>query len=81
MPLSKLIVDPEGCGCTDCILKYSYPLDAVPDHAISAALQGATVLNRSSCLYLKFECNEQGKLSITGTDVRNSIPIVRWVGA
>jgi len=33
-------IDPIGCGCTDCIVGYSIPLDIASDHQIKAMVRG-----------------------------------------
>jgi len=33
-------IDPIGCGCTDCIVGYSIPLDIASEHQIKAMVRG-----------------------------------------
>lgn len=66
--MEKIFIDPEGCGCTDCIVGESVPLDNVSPVQLLSIVSGfVTVVNRSSWKYLHVRMHG-GIVSIDGSD-------------
>ena len=46
-PANLFVVDPEGCGCTDCILGWSTPFDLLSvENLLEAVLMGLRLVDR-----------------------------------
>lgn len=43
-----LVIDPQDCGCTDCLVRDSYPINMLDEQQIIEILEGAPVTNRTS---------------------------------
>jgi hypothetical protein len=47
-PVSSFVVDPEGCGCTDCIIGASTPMDELTTEDIIFAMwAGYNLIDRT----------------------------------
>lgn len=44
---NRIIVDPAGCGCTECIVGDYTPLDELEDYVVLRILNGAPVVNNT----------------------------------
>ena len=56
-PDNALGVDPEGCGCTDCLIGASVPFDSPRMRQLAeAALAGRPIRNRTDYALVLVEC-------------------------